>query len=260
MSRYVVRTPENVVFEYELAGPASRASAWLLDRIVVLMLSAGAGAAVQLFEFVVEGLGAALWLVVYFVLDWGFHAVCEWRWGKTPGKAFLGLRVMSDRGLRITFGQSVVRNVFRVLDSLPGIYLLGGTVAATDPRVRRLGDLAAGTVVVRDPPRRSLKGLLAPARGGTGRVAAMPAAEAARVRRRITAPARDAVLALALRREELELPVRVDLFSDLSRVLQAQLGLPRAAGLSAENHVLRVAAALTSEASAKGVEDARHAP
>ena len=258
MSRYVVTTPENVVFEYELAGPAARASAWLLDRVAVGMASAGLGTLIQLIDAVVDGLGAALWLVVYFVLDWGYHAVCEWRWGKTPGKAFLGLRVMSDRGLRITFGQSVVRNLFRILDSLPGVYGVGGLLSATDPAARRAGDLAAGTVVVRDPPRRSFKGLVAPSRTAAqshptaqeARVAPLPDADAARVRRRITAAQRDAVLALVLRREELDLPVRVDLFASLAAALKPPLGIPHPAGLSAENFVLRVAAALVAEGAA----------
>jgi uncharacterized RDD family membrane protein YckC len=245
MSRYVVRTPENVVFEYEIAGPATRANAWLLDRLIVGAATGAAGAAVQLVDGIAEGLGSALWLVVYFVLDWGYHAGFEWRWGKTPGKSLMGLRVMSDRGLRITFGQSAVRNIFRILDSLPGVYLLGGAVAATDSLGRRTGDVAAGTLVVREPPRRSIKGLVSPGRGRTGRVAPLADADAARVRRRITPAQRDAVLALSIRREELDLPVRVGLFRDLSEVLQERLGVPRSAGLSPENHVLRIAAALT---------------
>lgn len=254
---YVVRTPENVVFEYELAGPATRASAWLVDRVVVGMASAAMGTAVQLFDLLADGLGAAVWLVVYFVLDWGYHACCEWRWGKTAGKALLGVRVMSDRGLGITFGQSVVRNLFRLLDSLPGVYLVGGVLAATDPFHRRAGDLAAGTVVVTEPARRSMKGLLTPThatqagQAGTagsaapaGRIAALDDAAAARVRRRVTGAQRDAIVALALRREELDLPVRVELFSSLSGAVQGPLGLPRPAGMSPENHVLRIAAAL----------------
>lgn len=244
MNRHLVRTPEHAVFAYDLAGPASRAAAWLFDRVIVLGAAAASGVVLSVTEALSEGLGIALFLVVYFVLDWGYHVVFEWHNGRTPGKALVGLRVLSERGLRLTIGQSMVRNLFRLIDMLPVLYLAGGALTVRDRLGRRLGDLAAGAVVVRD--RRTGRPGVLGRLSDPGRVGALPAEEAARARRRATPAERDAVLALALRREDLDLPVRVFLFEILSDHLRDRLGLPRPPGLSPENHVLRLAAALAA--------------
>jgi len=238
-----IRTPEAAVFEFELAGPASRALAWLADRLVVGLATAAAGTGLSLADLVAPGLGGALFLVVYFVLDWGYHAGFEWRSnGQTPGKRLVGLRVMSDRGLRLTLAQAVVRNLFRLIDGLPVLYLLGGCVAALEEHGRRLGDLAAGTVVVR------VRRLPAPARlsAGPGRGGRLPwePDEAGRVRRRLSVGEGELVLSLAMRREQLDLGVRLDLFRRVSAHLQRRLDLPRPPSLSDENYVLHVAAVL----------------
>ncbi len=89
-----------------------------------------------------------------FVVMWGYFMLFEWLWhGQTPGKYLLGIRVIQWRGMAITFFQSAMRNLLRVADSLPiplpmGPGLLGFVVAACNREQRRLGDLAADTLVV----------------------------------------------------------------------------------------------------------------
>ena len=245
-----VRTPEAAVFEFELAGPASRALAWLVDRVFVGLVTGLSASALALADVLVAGLGAALILVVYFVLDWGYHVGFEWRSnGQTPGKRLVGLKVVSDRGLRLTLAQAVLRNLFRVVDRLPLLYLLGGCVAVFEEHGRRLGDLAAGTVVVR------VGRLPAPARRQPGRArGGEPAWEpgaAARIRRRLSVEEGELVLSLSMRREQLDLSVRLELFRRVSSHLQQRLDLPRPPSLSDENYVLQVAAVLAGGGSGR---------
>ena len=85
-----------------------------------------------------------------FPLD--MESRCEWYWrGQTVGKRVLKLRVMDEQALRLEFSQIVVRNLLRFVDFLPGLYLVGGTACVLSRRFQRLGDLAANTIVVRNP-------------------------------------------------------------------------------------------------------------
>jgi hypothetical protein len=81
----------------------------------------------------------------------GYFLVCEWRWGVTVGKRALRARVVTEYGAPIGFADSVTRNLLRIIDFLPSMYLLGGILAITSARSQRLGDRAAGTLVVRPP-------------------------------------------------------------------------------------------------------------
>ena len=92
--------------------------------------------------------GAPAW--IWIAASWGYWIVLERMWGTTLGKRLFGLRVTGQRGERITWGQSVGRNLMRLVDSLPFVipYLLGFVVAVTDDEKRRLGDRVAGTHVV----------------------------------------------------------------------------------------------------------------
>jgi len=247
---WVVRTPENAVFSFELAGPASRALAWLADRVAVLLGAWLLGLVVGLIDVVATGLGTAVFLVAYFALDWGYHVGFEWREnGQTPGKRLVGLRVVSDRGLRLTLAQAVVRNLFRLIDALPALYLLGGAWAAFERHGRRLGDLAAGTVVVR-VRRRPAPSKLRPA-SERGRRRAREAGAAALARRRLSVEEGELVLSLALRREQLDLPVRVELFRRLATHIQARLDEKKPPSLSDENYLLQVASALAGDEPAR---------
>jgi uncharacterized RDD family membrane protein YckC len=151
-------TPERIVFEHPLAGPFHRFGAYLIDvglwlllvivaTILALVLSLGS----------VSGIGLAF--VAYFVLTWGYGATCEGLFnGQTLGKRMLGIRVVSDRGVPITGAQAVLRNLVGIADGpLPFGFLLGLSSMVLTRRFQRLGDLAAGTMVVIEQRRRPLR-------------------------------------------------------------------------------------------------------
>jgi hypothetical protein len=88
-------------------------------------------------------------LVVYFVVDWAYYVFFETLWsGRTPGKRAFSLRVITEGGHPLRFGDSLLRNLIRAADFLPFAYAIGLVVMGRDPRFRRLGDMAAGTIVV----------------------------------------------------------------------------------------------------------------
>jgi uncharacterized RDD family membrane protein YckC len=153
-----IETPEHVRFRYVLAGPARRAAAYGLDgflRIIVLLVLvfiASLGG-VDVDSSASELAGGALWLVA-FVLEWGYFVLFETLWeGQSPGKRWMRLRVVSASGRPLGFVDSVLRNVLRAADFLPGLYVLGGAVMSVDARFRRLGDFVGGTLVVAEDPR-----------------------------------------------------------------------------------------------------------
>ena len=140
-------TPEHIAFRHRTAGPLVRAFAWVIDVVV-----RGAALFVLAIPLLVLGwkLGIGLWLVAWFIADWLFGAFCEWKWkGLTPGKKACSVRVVAHDGQPPAFGACLLRNVLRFADALPtpatGVLamVLGGNF-------QRLGDLAAGTLVVYD--------------------------------------------------------------------------------------------------------------
>jgi uncharacterized RDD family membrane protein YckC len=236
-----VRTPENVVFEHELAGVPSRAAAWAIDQLVQLAILVAAMRVVSALGMA-GGFAVALGFVALFLVQWWYFALSEWAWaGRTLGKRALGLRAVDARGLRIGFVQAVVRNLARIVDVLPLLYLVGGASALLDARGRRLGDLAAGTIVVRERPSPAPSAIVpTSARHDTF----MRDPSVAIAVRRATAPERDAMIALGLRRESLPLGVRSELFSRLAAHLERRLGIARPAFFSPERYVLDLTAVL----------------
>ena len=151
-----VETPEHVVLDFEIAGIGSRALAALIDMAILLsVLVAGILLAVLLARLGVR-LGRwaeALLLISGFALWYGYFTFFEGlRAGQTPGKRLAGIRVVRDTGHAVTLAAAAARNLVRVADFLPPPYLLGTILVALHPRAKRLGDMVAGTVVVRDRP------------------------------------------------------------------------------------------------------------
>ncbi|HTU99095.1 MAG TPA: RDD family protein [Luteitalea sp.] len=140
-----VETPEGCVLELRVAGPFARARAWLLDfsvRTVIYMAAASAFSLLGAF-------GMGLFLVFAFLLEWGYPVAFEiWRDGQTPGKRMCGLAVVHDEGTPVGAGASVTRNLMRAVDFLPVGYVTGAIAMLAAGDGRRLGDLAAGTLVV----------------------------------------------------------------------------------------------------------------
>jgi uncharacterized RDD family membrane protein YckC len=97
------------------------------------------------FDATLEGWG----FVAYVAVVFGYYILMEWQWRATLGKLLLGLRIAEGGEQPLTFWRVVVRQVLRVVDSLPAFYLLGLIVVAVSKRRQRIGDMAANTVVVR---------------------------------------------------------------------------------------------------------------
>lgn len=237
---YVIRTPENVTFEFELAGVASRGLAWLIDVLVVLVMITAAVLVIGQLATIAGGFAMALLFVAIFLAQWWYSALLEWWWGgQTIGKRIVGLRTLTERGLRVGFLQAVIRNLVRMIDILPAVYLAGMTSALLDAKGRRLGDLAAGTIVVRER-RAPAPSVVVPASERYNTFVDDPSIALAA--RRITAPERDAMVALSLRRETLPLPVRRELFARLAAHLEDRLAVARPPYFSEEKYVLNLTA------------------
>ena len=143
----VLVSPENIAFEYRLAGPAPRALAFLIDLLLLGLLALAAGLFVG---FVGQGSLTGFYLAGLFFLWWGGNAAVEvLANGQTPGKRALGIRVVSHDGLSINVSQSILRNLLRAVDLAPPFFP-GVVSMVVTPRLQRLGDLASGTIVVVD--------------------------------------------------------------------------------------------------------------
>ncbi len=148
-----VETPEHVVIDYEIAGLGSRGLAAIIDTLIVFaLMTANLLVAMKLYSTFKVVVGA--WIpLAQFVVVWGYFTLFEgFRDGQTPGKKWMGLRVIRDTGHPITVREAGARNLLRIVDLLPPPYLLGILFIAFHPKGKRIGDLVAGTVVVRDRP------------------------------------------------------------------------------------------------------------
>lgn len=138
-------TPEGCVIDLRLAGPVVRARAWLIDfliRFAVWLLLVIVAA--RLGDF-----GAGLLLLGAFVLEWLYPIVFEvWFRGQTPGKRACGLAVVHDDGRPVGSNAAFIRNTLRAIDFLPLFYATGFVCSLLNADGKRLGDLAAGTLVV----------------------------------------------------------------------------------------------------------------
>ncbi len=145
--------PENVAFEYRLAGPFIRASAFAVDaaiigaEIVAVLFAAAYCASVFGTGELAEELLQSAFLLNFIAVFWFWNAAFEAFWrGRTLGKAAFGLRVLTTEGRPIGRGQALLRNVLRAADLALGPFL--AILFCSNDRMARFGDLAAGTVVV----------------------------------------------------------------------------------------------------------------
>lgn len=159
-TRIEIVTPENIAFQYRVAGPFRRLPAYLID---VLIRTAVIAIGFFVFNLVfwsidLGGLGIGLSLILWFSLSWFYGGVFETFWnGQTPGKRAMRIRVVSVDGQPINGIQAVLRNFLHVVDGLPPfgaslialpLYGVGLLSAMMNDRFQRLGDMAAGTMVV----------------------------------------------------------------------------------------------------------------
>jgi uncharacterized RDD family membrane protein YckC len=160
-----VRTGEGVAFAYELAGLGSRFLAVVVDtalQIVALVavvvgiallapaLASGT-ALLHLPAKLLGSIGAALLFAFLFLLFFGYFIIFELCWnGRTPGKRLAGIRVVRDGGYPIDATGAIVRNLVRIVEAMFGYYTVSALSVLLSRQNRRLGDFAAGTIVVRD--------------------------------------------------------------------------------------------------------------
>lgn len=223
-----VSLPEGVEITLHLAGPLARARAWLIDFMCKMLLTT----LIPPFLTWMGKSGTGLVLIVFFVIWILYPIPFEALWGgATPGKRICGLAVVNGDGTPIGWSAAFLRNVMRLADMLPIGYAVGLASMMLDRQFRRLGDLAAGTIVIyRDPPRTASK----------ARRANLPAARAPAIA--LTALEQRAVLDFAERRVG---------WSDERAAEIAELAAPLVNGLAGADAVARldaVAAALVERA------------
>lgn len=228
---YLLSTPENIELSYQPAGLGTRFLAAMIDSLVLgvillLILIGGLLLALagQSFGDAASTLIVAVMVLLSFVVFTGYYIFFESIWrGQSPGKRVLGLRVMRDDGLPLTFSASVIRNLIRFFDFLPGTYGLGIIAMFTNKRWKRLGDMAAGTIVVHDVRHELPRELRLPPppnlAGGTPPM-----------RNRLTSEQYDLVREYLLRQQALSSEARERIGEALAVTVEERTGVPRPDG------------------------------
>jgi uncharacterized RDD family membrane protein YckC len=218
-----VETPEHVRFRFHAAGPTRRAWAYLID----LLVRAGILLAVEIVLVLATGQhltsGKAIMssgtLLSLFILEWVYFVAFEAGWnGTTPGKRALRLRVVKAGGYPLSLMDAVLRNLLRTADFLPVGYLLGLVAMTWDGRFARLGDRAAGTMVVIEDPVRVAPAITLDPPPSAEEIAAFPH------RLALPLPDREAI-ELLLRRRDLSPSRRMELAEILAPIVERRLGM-----------------------------------
>lgn len=145
-----IETPENVVLTYQLAGPAQRYIAYMIDLAIRMAILFGMMMVIPMLGIVLPGTATGILLVMIFLNTWGYYTISEGFFkGQSIGKHFCGLRVIRDGGYPITFWPALLRNLVRSADAIV-FYGIGVTAMLLTRRFQRLGDLVAGTVVIQE--------------------------------------------------------------------------------------------------------------
>ncbi len=167
-----ISTPEQVAFSYETAGIGSRSLAALLDHLIIIVVLVLMNCALSLLMPAVYAAGfsgddagatgvyvlLAVLTLIQFLFLWGYFVLFEIVWrGRTPGKRAAKLRVLRRDGHPIGVGEAVIRNLVRLVDFLPVFYGIGLISMFADKESRRLGDFAAGTIVVKESEQVALR-------------------------------------------------------------------------------------------------------
>jgi uncharacterized RDD family membrane protein YckC len=162
-----VETPEQVQLHLELAGLGTRSIAFILDTLLRYGVLTGLVVAVILIFGLGFNINRAGWpaelgarvlviglILAFFAVEWGYFAVFEWLWnGQTPGKRAVHIRVLKDGGGPISFLDAALRNLLRPIDSTGPMCAFGILFIFFHPKHKRIGDLVARTIVVRERPK-----------------------------------------------------------------------------------------------------------
>ena len=154
-SRHVVETAEGARLQLTVAGPVVRGLAWSIDFtiraalfFVLIMMLSGLASVSSISDSDSSGFIIGMIMLAYFAMSSLYSIVFEATTGTTPGKRVFKLIVVHDNATPLSFGGFVIRNLLRSADALPIMYMLGLITTLSDNRFRRLGDLAAGSLVV----------------------------------------------------------------------------------------------------------------
>ncbi len=144
-TRHTFETPEGIDLGLSIAGVVVRAQAWLFDLIIRIIIYISFG----IILAYLGRFGMGLLLIIIFIAEWFYPVLFEMlKEGATPGKRRMGIRVINDNGTPVTWSASIVRNLLRTVDFMPFMYGLGLVSILINRDFKRLGDLAAGTLVV----------------------------------------------------------------------------------------------------------------
>ncbi|MGK0190157.1 MAG: putative RDD family membrane protein YckC [Verrucomicrobiales bacterium] len=240
-----IRTPDGITFSMPLAGPVTRFFAWMIDFIVFIAISRAIGIVVSMGAIISPEVAFAVQMLLDLVIGVCYSMFFEWIWnGQTIGKRVMKLRVVDEGGRGLSGGQVVVRNLLRAVDMLPFFYGVGGIFQVTTARCQRLGDIAAGTVVIRRVATGSpdVDELLA---GKYNSFRDYPVIEA-RLRQRATPEEAKICLSALLRRNDLDPEARLDVYGRLAEHFRSIVEFPDAAtfGLTDEQYLRNVAESL----------------
>ncbi len=217
-----VRTPESVAFQHQLAGVGSRFLAVTADMFVqaILVVAAlfalaflGTRTHVSTSGKVAENVVLGVYIGVLFLIVFGYYLLFEAFWhGQTPGKRLLGIRVVRDGGYPIDFSASLIRNLIRVGEWSFGFYAIAAISTLLSSENKRIGDFAAGTIVVRDAGLSTPPALQGPDRPTYAPSSLLSGEERALVHRFIE------------RRESLSAQYRAELASQLAQRIRPRAG------------------------------------
>jgi uncharacterized RDD family membrane protein YckC len=246
-----IDTPELVSIEMPLAGIGSRFVALLVDYLiwgagllVLALLFSLFRPGIRAFSRISEQWAMAIYIFIVFLLNWGYFTLFEAFWnGRTPGKRVARIRVIQRSGRGIGLFESMARNLIRYVDQFPFFYAIGVVTMFVTRQHQRLGDLAAGTLVVRDrQPETPLWGDSG-ARTFTAQ-SFHPAAPAPEPDASLTLPATgiaklspadlEVLEGFFSRRLDMSLGTRESLALRIATAIQAKSGLEQPSGVSSE--------------------------
>jgi uncharacterized RDD family membrane protein YckC len=226
--KLTIDTPEQTALDFAVAGIGSRFLALALDTLIQMLvgLVVGIGGSLLFGIIAFASPTASLWgfallVLFFFLLYFGYFAFFEIIWnGQTPGKRKIGIRVIKDSGRPLTPAESIGRNLMRIVDWLPAFYAVGMVSAILTKGNKRLGDLVAGSLVVRESSFSDLKPAWHAAQAPSG--PALPPLGAA-----LLSPEESNLIDSFLnRRLDLQSDVRYRMADDILRRLRPKLTLP----------------------------------
>lgn len=247
IGRFSIDTPEQVSLDFDLAGMGSRFMAVLVDHLIQGLIILAAA-----LLFIILGLAVsttwaiALLVLLTFAVQWGYFTIFETvRNGQTPGKKLVKIRVIKSSGRAVTVFEAMTRNFIRAIDYLPTFYLVGMISMFADSKNRRLGDFAAGTLVVHERDERTIALTLA----SSTSVVATPDSAGGYDVRNLGANDLELIETFLTRRFDIEAYARHVTAEQLAMMMRGKVGIQTADAPNGETFLEELAKALRDTAS-----------